>query len=88
MAALRSLTYRFKRMLHIVPPSPLNYEGNQPELNSDFSGITVCHIRHPSVKITTSLPLCGEPCHAMLTCCNAHDVCGGVERERSFVSEK
>lgn len=53
------------------PSSPLNYEGNQPELNSDFTGITARHIRHPSVKITTSLALCGGPCHAMITRQNA-----------------
>lgn len=74
-AALQSLTYRFKRLRCVGPLSPLNYEGNQPELNTDSTGITACHIRHPSVKITTSLPLCGELCHAMLTRCRAQDVC-------------
>lgn len=75
------MTYRFKRPHHVTPLSPMNYESNQLELNTDSSGITACHIRHPSVKITTSLPLCGEPCHAKLTCCHAGDVCSVEGKE-------
>lgn len=76
---------RFKRLPLIAPLSPLNYESNQAELNTDSAGITACHIRHPSVKITTSLPLCREPCHAMLTCCNAQDVCSEEEKKRETI---
>lgn len=57
-----------------VPPRPLNYEStmsNQLELTD----ITSCYIRHPSVKITTSLPLCREPSHAMLTVHAMHKMC-------------
>lgn len=78
---LLSLTYRFKRLLHIAPLSPLSYESNQLELNTDSTGITACHIRHPSVKITTSLPLCRGPCHAMITCHKAWDMCSGEEKK-------
>lgn len=84
-AALSSLTYRFKRLLHIAPLSPLSYESNQLELNTDSTGITACHIRHPSVKITTSLPLCRGPCHAMITCHKAWDVCSGRGKKETSI---